>query len=319
MKSKTRSVFLIFLAAALMLLACSCAAKPSEPVRSAAFGGDSDALSEYAEYFGLGDEADSDALRKFNDVQYFTDYTPKNTELCITLEGKEYTVKYSSTRLYRPASPVATDEYFCKDENGDSIRVVFAQGDTSKIIGYYMGISKYSDFDGWSDMNKLPEEELVELARKAAAKYTDISYYNDHGIEYFEGYGRNMCGWYTIYFYASVNGVRAADLAEVRMYPDGQVWWVMTQPTTGIAKSVSSKLNAAACDDYAEEQLTQMYGKAYASFEYSSHELLRRELSLDDDGNPVIIYTYKVELNTDKGGSLFNTVTDFATVGVWLG
>lgn len=128
-----------------------------------------------------------------------------------------------------------------------------------------------------------------------------------------------MCGWYTIYFYASVNGVRAADLAQVRIYPDGQVWWVTTQPTTGIAKSVSSKLNAAACDAYAEEQLAQMYEKAVASFEYSSHELLRRELSLDDDGNPVIIYSYKVKLNTDKGGSLFNTVTDFATVGVWLG
>ena len=128
-----------------------------------------------------------------------------------------------------------------------------------------------------------------------------------------------MCGWYVIYFYASVNGVRAADLAQVRIYPDGQIWWVTTPPTTGIAKSVSSKLDAAACDAYAEEQLTEMYSKTDASFEYASHELLRRKLALDDDGNPVILYTYKVTLNTDKGGSLFNTVTDFATVGVWLG
>ncbi len=329
MNIKIRKIFLIFLAAAIMLLACSCAAKPSEPVRSAAVGGGSDAMTALTALGGsieLGAETDGELLKQIAMYSSPEAYTPEKSELSLTVEGKKCTVRYSHSDIYRPASPIITDEYNGETADGRGISVTFARGDTSKVIGYMIDLDEYmqspsddEDGDILSDMKKLSEEELVELSRKAAGKYTDIGYYKDYDFKYRENADPNACGWYVITFYAAVDGIRAVDHAEVWVYPDGQVWRVISQPTTGIAKSVSNKLNAAACDAYAEEQLAQMYEKAVASFEYSSHKLLRRELSLDDDGNPVIIYWYKVKLNTDKGGSLFNTVTDYATVGVWLG
>ncbi len=326
MKTKIRKVFSLFLGATLMMLACGCTPKPSRPVRSAALREGVTLVNDDSIPYSSGTEADVNVIKQFTGYHALEKYTPEKSELRIIVEGKECTVKYSSSNIDRPASPVITDEYYGKTADGKKISVTFARGNTSKVIGYRIDLDEYSnmsldDEDGnkLSEMKKLPQKDLVELAQKAAYKYTDIGYYNNYYIEYMEGSSPYDCGWYAIAFYASVNGVRAADHAIVLIYPDGQVWSVISQPTLGIAKNVSDKLDAAACDAYAEERFTEIYSKTDASFEYVSHELYGRKLVLDDDGKPMILYTYKVKLNTDKGGSLFNTVTDFATVGVWLG
>ena len=74
----------------------------------------------------------------------------------------------------------------------------------------------------------------------------------------------------------------------------------------------------------AEEQITAMYCKEDAELEYVSRELSKRQLTLDDDGTPVIIYYYKVKLHDPNPltradvFTLPDTFTDFATVAVWL-
>lgn len=324
---KIRNIFSVCLAVFIMILAsgCSQAGKASEPSRIALQGGTSDSIASLGYTVQSGSESDIASLNSITATKYET-YDVAKPDVTVTMEGKEYTVKYSASLINRSSSPVKIDEYRGTDADGNPVTIMFKSGDTSKVIGYKL-LGLLDKYDDWSlQINKLSEEQLVEIAKKAAAKYTDMGYYNDYSIEYYDSSiaGVPHSGYYVIIFYGNVASVRAADITQVRITPNGQVWWVTTPPTKGIANKVSSRLDAATCDAMAEEQITAMYCKEDAELEYVSRELSKRQLTLDDDGTPVIIYYYKVKLHDPNPltradvFTLPDTFTDFATVAVWL-
>ena len=327
MRTKRRFLSSICLLTAVMMLVCGCAqnGKASEPLRAATQGGNSDSLISFDFPVTSGEEIDINALKTILNYGQMREVpSEKDNKIDATIEGKSFSVTYSSTNLFAYKIPSETDFYSGKDENGKVVDVFFPRGNTSKVIGYSLDFfDKYDDT--MVEIEKLSEKELVELARKAAAKYTDIRYYNDYSIEYTSSAYEHGYGWYEVVFYATISGIRAADYAYVRIFPDGQVWWVMTPPTTGIAKKVSSRLDAAACDAMADEQITAMYCNSDSQLEYVSRELYRRLLTVDDEGNPVVVYKYKVIMHDpspavrDDGITLPERVVDFATVAVWVG
>ncbi len=321
-----RKYFSICLAIIIVMLFCGCSqvSKASEPTYTATIGGNSDTLVSLGYIVQSGNESDINALRTILNYNQMRELdSEKGKKVDVVIDENTYSVVYRTTNLAGYCMPDTYDVYGCKDENGQSVSVYFPTGNTSKVIGYMFG-----HYDGYSNSellaNQLSEEELVGLAKKEIAKYTDEKYYNDYSINYRYDPDLMSYGWYEVTFYATVSGIRAADFANVWIYANGRVRYVKTPPTTGIANKVSSRLDAATCDAMAEEQITAMYCKEDAELEYVSRELSKRQLTLDDDGTPVIIYYYKVKLHDPNpltradGFTLPDTFTDFATVAVWL-
>lgn len=305
---------------AVVALLCSCSAQrlPSEPVRTASHGGGSDDVRAIAQELKSGDANDIQALRTLSALSTKT-YETEPQEREVSIDGKTYAVTYTGSQTVRSISSGEEDVYRGKSEAGEIITVMFAHGSSSRIIGYsmYPNDEKYNEAS--PEMETLPEERLVEIARAAAAQYTDMDYYNDHAINFREETvaGVTYCGWYEVYFYSVISGIRASDLTQVRVFPDGRVWWVTTPGVVGISAAISENVDTARLDSMADEKLTAMYGAEGQPVRMESKELISRYLMLDDNGAPVVVYSYKV--NLDPTDSTKVCLVEFAKVGIWLG
>lgn len=85
----------------------------------------------------------------------------------------------------------------------------------------------------------------------------------------------------------------------------------------GISAAISENVDTARLDSMADEKLTAMYGAEGQPVRMESKELISRYLMLDDNGAPVVVYSYKV--NLDPTDSTKVCLVDFAKVGIWLG
>lgn len=189
--------------------------------------------------------------------------------------------------------------------------------------------------DPSSGIVHLSEDELLAKAREYAEPYVDLDVYNDYVIDYSDPNiaGGIYSGWYDIKFCTRISGTECVDYTTVRLYPDGRLVWVDAPPQTTVSKMFSKTKSISGCDTFAEQSacdirtnIEQAWStKDENGYRFSEQKCIWQTLTLDSDGNPVVIYYYKLNYTTDKtrevNGKQFKLgdVTHFINVGVWLG
>lgn len=319
-----------------MLSSCATTLKNPQPLRAAAVSSTGDAYTEFMTGSSTGS---SDDIAKINRLLYsqkntHDNYTPN--DVSITIDNNEYTLQFEKVKKSRSDIDWEVDVYTLNQ--GDlHISVTFAHGDTKTPIGYKFVSEKthWMYNDPASGIVHLSEDEILAKAREYAEPYVDLDVYNDYTIDYSDQNiaGGIYSGWYDIKFCTRISGTECVDYTTVRLYPDGRLVWVDAPPQTTISEMFSKTKSISGCDTLAEQSadtirtnIEQAWStKDENGYRFSEQNCMWRSLTLDEDGNPVVIYYYQLKYTTDKTREVngkqrnLGDVTQFVNVGVWLG
>lgn len=329
----TTCIFFVLFA---MLTSCTTVPRNPQPLCAAAVSSTSDAYMEFVAETSTGS---SDDIAKLNQILYSQKSTHDNyhpNDVSITIDNNEYTLQFSEVKRSRSDIDWEVDVY--KLNQGDlHISVTFAHGDTKTPIGYKF-VSEETHWmydDPSSGIVHLSEDELLAKAREYAKPYVDLDVYNDYVIDYSDPNiaGGIYSGWYDIKFCTRILGIECVDYTTVRLYPDGRLVWVDAPPKTTVSKMFSKTGSLSGYEELEkqcaegmradiEEKQSDRTALGYSLAELSCSY---RSLSLDEDGEPVLLSYYKLTYTTEATREVngmqmsIGDMTYFITVGIWLG
>lgn len=319
-----------------MLTGCTTTLRDPKPLRTAAVYEACDGIASYAYDFTVGEVDDVEKLDRMINHTATTDESYHPADVTANIDGATYTFQFSHTESSRANIDWEVDVYQSKQDDLIA-RVTFDHKNTKHPIGYSISSAeKYNYYaDSHNMIKRMSDEELVAKAKEYAAPYVDIDIYKHHVVNYdCKSMGDFVFdGWYDVVLCTDVANIRCVDYTTVRMYLDGSCLWVNAPPKTAVSKMFSKtdrilgyEEPEECCANEMRLNIEQTWGdKDALGYSFSELTCRHRTLSLDENGDPVLLCFYKLTYTTDMtrevNGQQINIgdVTFFITVGVWLG
>ncbi len=206
----------------------------------------------------------------------------------VTFHGKTYqsTYRMSFSPGYRR---ISYDAYNYKDtETGEMGEFYFTRDENAKLIGYQI----YASVKSLGKTRAKSQNELTEIARSALGEFTDAEYYANVRVS------NGPYSTYEVEFYNMIGDIELADSSFVRLDAEGKALEVKAMPEPDILKAMNfSDLDSKEFDAVLEAQVKDAYvdyhrddEEILADVKYSGLNIQARMLSLDDDGEPVVLY-----------------------------
>lgn len=326
----------ILLALSAMLTSCTTVLQDPKPLRAAAVYEACDSPASYINDFTIGNIDDVAALKRmiYHTVEADENYNPD--DVSVTIDGETYLLQFDCVETSRTGIDWEVDVYSSKQDDL-IIDVTFDHKRTRHPIGYKIYSAEKYNYcaDSHNMIKRLSDDELVAKAKEYAAPYVDVDIYNDHVIncEYTSMGDFVFDGWYDVVLCTKIENIECVDYTTVRMYLDGSCLWVNAPPKTTVSKMFSKTDRIPGYEEYEEWCAEEMRlnveqtwsDKDSLGYRFSEMTCQHRILSLDENGEPVLLSFYKLTYTTDMtrevNGEQMNIGdrTFFITVGVWLG
>lgn len=199
--------------------------------------------------------------------------------------------------------------------NDNYFSLALAYG-TDRVIGVEKGLS-YDDLKTmWRDY--IGDEAILAAAERFMEQFLPSDTYEFHEI---------LCDGniVTVKFYNELDGIRVGDFSYVNMLRDGTVACGYAMPEPEIYQAVTKEIDAVVCDQAANEKLMSVYqlenseGDTDIVRSQIVETILKdRILTLDDEGNPIVIYDYQINYSVTYADGTQADMCDYADILVEL-
>lgn len=238
--------------------------------------------------------APTEATMAALDISFDYD-APENALTSIDFNGKQYAVQFLSSG--KGFMRRTWEDDYRANPNDEGIKVFYVNRGSGKLIGYM----KEMVFQPVPSEDALSREELTNIAREGLGAFVDASYYAHTDISY-----SSETYLYTVKFYNTFDGVEVADSSMVDLRGDGTLVQVTDWHEPEILEAMRgfSNFDTAAFDSRVETETRAAYpdyrrddNEMYVDVAYNGVEISFRQITLDDDGRPVVVYGVTPQLN----------------------
>lgn len=283
---------LVLIVAVFTLASCNTGGKTATPgeVRVYASATDGDIVAGYVDNFDV--ETPISAL----DVAPPAASENALAERTIVFNGRSYQTTRRIT-INRFLRHYIYDVYTHNGSDGATSEFYVVSGETDKIVGFRHKVSHSS----LPTTATKTEAEFEQIATEALGEFMDTDYYEHVSVTISSEY--NICD---VSFYNMVGDIMVADSSVVEIALDGTVVAVTALPEPAILKALRriSNIDTVAFDSRVEAETRAAYpdyrrddNEMYVDVAYNGVEISFRQITLDDDGRPVVVYGVTPQLN----------------------
>lgn len=217
-------------------------------------------------------------------------------ERTIVFNGRSYQTTRRIT-INRFLRHYIYDVYTYNGSDGETSEFYVVSGETDKIVGFRHKVPHSS----LPTTATKTEAEFEQIATEALGEFMDTDYYEHVSVTISSEY--NICD---VSFYNMVGDIMVADSSVVEIALDGTVVAVTALPEPAILKALRriSNIDTASFDSRVETEARAAYpdyrrddNEMYVDVAYNGVEISFRQITLDDDGRPVVVYGVATRLN----------------------